>query len=246
MSGALAGRRILIAGGAQGIGRATVARFLAEGARVAVIDRDGAALDGLQVPAAVADITDSAALAAAVTRLAGALGGLDGLVNCAGLDLVAALEQITDEAWDRLIAVNLTGAMKLCRAAVPHLRQAGGGTIVHLSSGAGLVPLRLRSGYAASKAGLQMFSKSLALELADSGIRVNVVCPGAVDTPLLRSSIDPAGDAEAQLRAVRDRYALRRIADPAEIAAAILWLTSGESSYVTGVALAVDGGRTFH
>lgn len=125
MSGALAGRRILIAGGAQGIGRATVARFLAEGARVAVIDRDGAALDGLQVPAAVADITDSAALAAAVTRLAGALGGLDGLVNCAGLDLVAALEQITDEAWDRLIAVNLTGAMKLCRAAVPHLRQAG-------------------------------------------------------------------------------------------------------------------------
>lgn len=91
-----------------------------------------------------------------------------------------------------------------------------------------------------------MFSKSLALELADSGIRVNVVCPGAVDTPLLRSSIDPAGDAEAQLQAVRDRYALRRIADPAEIAAAILWLTSGESSYVTGVALAVDGGRTFH
>ncbi|WBU52854.1 SDR family NAD(P)-dependent oxidoreductase [Paracoccus sp. SCSIO 75233] len=249
MSGSLSGRRIVVAGGAQGIGRATVARFLNEGASVAVIDRDDARPDdpGGTLPYAVADITDSAAIDHALNRLADDLGGLDGLVNCVGLDLLAPLENITDEDWDRLIAVNLTGAMKLCRAALPHLRRSeNGATIVNLSSAAGLVPLKGRSAYAASKAGLQMFSKSLAMELAPDGIRVNTICPGAVDTALFRSSIDAHGDTEAQLESARNRYALNRIASPEEIASAILWLSSAESSYVTGVALAVDGGRSFH
>lgn len=249
MSRALTGRRIIVAGGGQGIGRATVARFLEEGARVAVIDRDAKALQALDpnLPRAIADIADSAAVTQAIDRQATELGGLDGLVNCVGLDLLAPLEKTTDEDWDRLIAVNLTGAMRLCRVALPHLRKSGqGATIVNLSSAAGLVPLMNRSAYAASKAGLQMFSKSLALELGGDGIRVNTICPGAVETALFRSSIDANGDIETQLECVRNRYALHRIANPEEVAAAILWLTSAESSYVTGTALAVDGGRSFH
>jgi NAD(P)-dependent dehydrogenase (short-subunit alcohol dehydrogenase family) len=174
------------------------------------------------------------------------MDGLDGVVNSAGVDLESSLEGMTDAAWDRLIAVNLTGPMKVCRAALPFLKAAGGGTIVNVSSGAGLQPLKFRSAYSASKAGLQMFSKALAMELADAGIRVNVVCPGAVETPLFRSSIAEGDTGEAQLDGVRARYALARIADPDEIAASIAFLSSAEASYVTGAALAVDGGRTFH
>jgi len=136
-----------------------------------------------------------------------------------------------------------------CRRAA--VRRGGGlglrgGTIVNVSSGAGLLPLAHRTAYCASKAGLQMAAKALAIEAAPFGIRVNTVCPGAVETDLFRSGIEAAPDAQAAYEAVRARYALRRIAGPPEIAAAILWLTSTESSYVTGAAIAVDGGRTFH
>lgn len=238
----------MVAGGAQGIGLATVLRLKDQGAQVAVIDLAGPALDALPggVLARAADITDSAALSRAAEEIAAAMGGVDGLVNSAGIDLIAPLSQITDADWDRIIAVNLTGAMKLARAFEPHLAAAERAAIVNLSSGAGLVPLKHRSAYSASKAGLQMFSKSLAMELAGQGIRVNCVCPGAVETPLFRSSLRAGEDEAAQLQAVRSRYALQRFADPDEIAAAILWLLSDEASYVTGVALAVDGGRTFH
>lgn len=238
----------MVAGGAQGIGLATVLRLKDQGAQVAVIDLAGPALDALPggVLARAADITDSAALSRAAEEIAAGMGGVDGLVNSAGIDLIAPLSQITDADWDRIIAVNLTGAMKLARAFEPHLAAAERAAIVNLSSGAGLVPLKHRSAYSASKAGLQMFSKSLAMELAGQGIRVNCVCPGAVETPLFRSSLRAGEDEAAQLQAVRSRYALERIADPDEIAAAILWLLSDEASYVTGVALAVDGGRTFH
>jgi NAD(P)-dependent dehydrogenase (short-subunit alcohol dehydrogenase family) len=193
-----------------------------------------------------ADVTDTASVEKAVAEAAARMDGLDGVVNSAGVDLESSLEGMTDAAWDRLIAVNLTGPMKVCRAALPFLKAAGGGTIVNVSSGAGLQPLKFRSAYSASKAGLQMFSKALAMELADAGIRVNVVCPGAVETPLFRSSIAEGDTGEAQLDGVRARYALARIADPDEIAASIAFLSSAEASYVTGAALAVDGGRTFH
>ena len=248
MSGSFAGRRILVTGGAKGIGRACVARFLAGGARVACLDMDVAALEAMSegVVAIRTDVSDTAAVELAVAQSAAALGGLDGIVNSAGIDLIASLEEMSDAAWDSVMAVNLSGPMKVCRAGVPHLRAAGGGTIVNVSSGAGLQPLKHRSAYSASKAGLQMFSKALAMELADSSIRVNVVCPGAVETPLFRTSLTDGEEGRTQRAAVEARYALARIADPDEIAAAITWLTSPESSYVTGVALAVDGGRTFH
>jgi NAD(P)-dependent dehydrogenase (short-subunit alcohol dehydrogenase family) len=251
MSGALAGRRILVTGGAKGIGLASVTRFQAEGARVAALDKDARALAALRgrvetVHIVEADVADVASVTAAVADGVAALGGLDGLVNAAGIDLVADIEAMQPEDWSRVLAVNLTGPMLVMRAAFPHLRASGGGTIVNVSSGAGLSPLKHRTAYCASKAGLQMASKALAMEAAAFGIRVNTVCPGAVETELFRSGIDAAPDPQAAYEAVRARYALQRVAAPEEIAAAILWLTSAESSYVTGAAIAVDGGRTFH
>ncbi len=248
MTADFTGRRMLVAGGAKGIGKAAALRFLAGGAQVACLDMDEAALAELEpgFVALNADVTDTASVETAIAEVAARLGGLDGIVNSAGVDLQSSLEDMTDAAWERLIAVNLTGPMKVCRAASPFLKAAGGGTIVNVSSGAGLQPLKFRSAYSASKAGLQMFSKSLAMELAEAGIRVNVVCPGAVETPLFRSSIAEGETGDAQLDAVRARYALARIADPDEIAAGIAFLSSAEASYVTGIALAVDGGRTFH
>lgn len=248
MTADFAGRRMLVTGGAKGIGKAAALRFLAGGAQVACLDMDEAALAELEpgFVALNADVADTASVEKAVAEAAARMGGLDGVVNSAGVDLQSSLEDMTDAAWERLIAVNLTGPMKVCRAALPFLKAAGGGTIVNVSSGAGLQPLKFRSAYSASKAGLQMFSKSLAMELAEAGIRVNVVCPGAVETPLFRSSIAEGETGEAQLDAVRARYALARIAEPDEIAAGIAFLSSTEASYVTGVALAVDGGRTFH
>lgn len=253
MSGLLTRRRILVTGGAKGIGLATVQRFVDEGANVVALDRDVAALAMLaQSPAnhpihvATADVTDSVSVATAVTFAADVLGGIDGVVNAAGIDLVADLEAMALADWDRVLAVNLTGPVSVMQAALPHLRAAGGGTIVNVSSGAGLSPLKHRTAYCASKAGLQMASKVVAMEAAAFGVRVNTICPGAVETELFRSSVDHEPDPQAAYEAVRARYALQRIASPDEIAAAILWLTSAESSYVTGTVIAVDGGRTFH
>lgn len=253
MTDVLAGRRILITGGADGIGRATVKRFISEGARVAALDRNESALTALQAehpPPSLcsfnADVADEVAVVASVNAAAVALGGLDGLVNAAGIDLVASIEDMQSDDWNRVLAVNLTGPMFVMRAAYSHLRAAGGGTIVNVSSAAGLSPLMNRTAYCSSKAGLQMASKALAMESAAFGIRVNTVCPGAVETALFRQSVDSQPDPQAAYEAVRERYALRRIASTEEIAAAILWLTSAESSYVTGIAMPVDGGRTFH
>jgi NAD(P)-dependent dehydrogenase (short-subunit alcohol dehydrogenase family) len=253
MSAALAGRRILVTGAAKGIGLSTVELFVREGARVAAIDRDEATLASFSgrfhpsmVHPVVGDVADPASIAAAVQECAAALGGLDGLVNSAGVDLVADIESMALDDWSRVLAVNLTGPMLVMKSAYPHLKAAGGGTIVNVSSGAGLSPLEHRTAYCASKAGLQMASKALSIEAAKFGIRVNTVCPGAVETELFRSTIDAASDPVAALEAVKARYALRRIAEPEEIAAAILWLTSSQSSFVTGTAIAVDGGRTFH
>ena len=257
MTGSFRGRRVLVTGGAKGIGLATLVRLAAEGARVAALDRDAPALESLRARlgqalgrAATVDVADGAAVADAVKASAAALGGLDGVVNAAGVDLYADIEAMASADWERVLAVNLTGPFLVIQAAYPYLKAAGGGTIVNVSSAAGLSPLKNRTAYCASKAGLQMASKALAIEAAPFKIRVNTVCPGAVETELFRSgfasAFPSAPDEQAIRDAVRARYALNRIAEPEEIAAAIVWLSSPESSYVTGVALAVDGGRSFH
>lgn len=239
----LNGRHVLVVGAASGIGRAAARACTEAGARVAVMDR--VACPDKHGAALVADVRDASAIDAAVERAAASIGGLDGVVYCAGIDLDASLAETADEDWNRVLDVNLTGAMRTCRAAVRSF-PSDGGTIVLVASGAGLRPLPRRTAYCAAKGGLVMFAKALALDLAEQKIRVNVLCPGPVDTPMFRASYESAPDPQVALAMIRERYALKRVADADEIAAAALFLTSHASSFITGIALAVDGGRTFH
>jgi NAD(P)-dependent dehydrogenase (short-subunit alcohol dehydrogenase family) len=238
----LSDRRILVTGAASGIGRAIGERFAAEGAKVALLDR-------LPIAGGIAiqcDLLDAGAIAPAVAQAAARMGGLDGVVNCAGADLMRPLEDMTPDEWQKIIGVNLTAPMLVCRAALPAMKAAGRGTIVAVASGAALRPLPNRTAYCAAKAGVVMFCKSLSIELSASNIRVNAICPGIIDTPMWRASWEGAQDPEAERAMILDRYVIKRVGQPREIADAALFLTSDESSYMTGTAIAVDGGRTFH
>ena len=244
-------RRVLVTGAASGIGLAVGRLFGSEGARVAMLDRDAARLKhaAASVKDAVelaCDVTDERQVRETVARAVSGLGGLDGVVNCAGIDLLRPFEEMSTEEWARVLAVDLTGPMLVCHAAVPAMRAGGRGTIVNVASGAGLRPLEHRTAYCTAKAGLVMFGKTLAMDLAPYGIRVNAICPGIIDTPMFRGSWESAADPQAELGRILDRYLIRRTGQPDEIAYAALYLTSDESSFVTGAALAVDGGRTFH
>jgi NAD(P)-dependent dehydrogenase (short-subunit alcohol dehydrogenase family) len=238
----LAGRKILITGGASGIGRATASLFRAEGAAVAVLDRAAGDWEGIF---ASVDVADAASVQQAVRAAENALGGLDGVVNAAGIFSAAGLADTSAALFSRTLAVNLLGTFLVVQAAAPILlASASPATIVNIGSGVGITPTGPGStAYVASKGGVIAMTKALAMELAPS-VRVNVVCPGAVDTPMTQGFLrDAAGVVDP---ALANRYALRRPAAPEEIAAAILFLTSAESSFVTGIALPVDGGRTFH
>lgn len=247
----LKGRRVLVTGAAQGIGRTIAETFHREGARVAMLDRNEALLtEAAQAlrpkgVAVVADVGKEAEVEAAVAAARRDLGGLDGVVNCAGVDLVRPFAETSLADWSTVFNIDLTGPFLVCKAALPALRGQGG-TIVNIASAAGLRPLEHRTAYCAAKAGLVMFSKTLAVDLAADNIRVNVICPGITNTPQFRSEYENAPDPQAELAAIMKLYLIKRVADPSEIAAAALFLTSAESSYVTGAALAVDGGRSFH
>lgn len=243
----LQGRRILITGAGSGIGCAVANLFAEEGARLALFDLN------IEAAAPIAsrsngialqlDISDEDAVGDAVQQAASALGGLDGIVNAAGVIAVGSIEQTDLQTWRRQLEVNMTGPFLICRAALPWLREASGATIVSISSAQAFRPVGASCAYAASKAGVLNFTRALASELAPD-IRANVVCPGIVDTPMVAQVSRSAGRTPATPAA--DDYPLARMAQPEEIARAILFLSSSESSYVTGSALAVDGGRSFH
>ena len=244
----LEGRRIIITGGASGIGRATAELFAREGAKVAVLDQSAEAASEVAKTiggsGVAVDVSDAASVATAVTSAASALGGVDGLVNAAGIFLSANLVSTTPEQFARVVAVNLTGTFLVTQAVAPLLRNAGRGTIVNIGSGVGIVPTGPDStAYVASKGGVIAMTKAIAMELAPD-IRVNVVCPGAVETAMTASFIRDASGAPNP--AIANRYALKRHGAPRELAAAILFLTSDESSFITGTTLPVDGGRTYH
>ncbi len=248
----LQGRRLLVTGAASGIGLAIARFFTREGARVALMDRDAERLRnvadsvGPDAVAVTADVTDAAQVSISVRSAVERLGGLDGVVNSAGIDLVRPFGETTAADWVRVFAVNVNGPVAVCHAALSALRAAGGGTIVNIASAAALRPLERRTAYCASKAALVMFGKTLAIDLAGDNIRVNAICPGIIDTPLFRRSYEQAPDPEEERRRILDRYVIKRVGLPEEIAAAALFLTSAESSYMTGSVMAVDGGRSFH
>lgn len=240
------GKRIIITGAGSGIG-AAAARLLAEaGAELGLVDLVEAETRALgrelNAPAFQADVRDETAVETAINAAVRALGGLDGLVNCAGTATVQTLENTSLTDWRRLVDTNMTGVFLTCRAAIPALRASGKGVIVNLASASGLTPSFAGAAYSASKAGVVMLSKALSRELAPT-IRVNAVCPGAVRTPMFSQMTGEAIDAET---AVGAGYALGRIASPEEIGTAIRFLVGDDSAFITGVALAVDGGRSFH
>jgi NAD(P)-dependent dehydrogenase (short-subunit alcohol dehydrogenase family) len=242
--GRLRGRRILITGGGSGIGRATSGLFVAEGARVVLLDRDIAALADDSVLALTCDVSSEVEVVGSVQKAAEALGGLDGVVNAAGIFHSNTLADTPLDLWQRIMAVNLTGTYLVCREALPLLQEASGATIVNIASGVGLLPTGPGSAaYVASKGGVIALTRALAFEAAPT-IRVNAVCPGATETPMTAGTL--RDDRGAVLTAVAQRYALQRPSSPEELARAILFLTSEESSSITGISLAVDGGRTFH
>lgn len=246
-------KRFLITGAAQGIGLAICERFLAEGASIALIDRNGAQLEkaaaglggGGKVFHFAADVSDEKGISETVTQACDAMVGCDGVVNCAGVDLLKPFEETSRAEWDRTFAVNLTGPFLVCQAALPALKRQGG-AIVNIASAAGLRPLIHRTGYCATKAGLVMFTKALSIDLSAYNIRANVLCPGITDTPQFRSEFENEPDPQAELASIMSMYQIKRIASPHEVAAAALFLASDESSYITGAAIAADGGRSFH
>jgi NAD(P)-dependent dehydrogenase (short-subunit alcohol dehydrogenase family) len=235
----------LITGAARGIGLAVARRFLADGFDVALLDVDGdllaksvSALARPDVTLAVTcDVSDPAAVASAVAKVERRFGRLDVLVNNAGIAVFAPLMETSDADWSRVLAVNLTGPFLCTKAAVPLMRQHGGGAIVNITSISGLRASTLRSAYGSSKAGLAHLTKQLAVELAELGIRVNGVAPGPVDTAMAKAVHSPEIRADYHDAIPLNRYGLEE-----ELAEAIFFLCSDRASYITGQILAVDGG----
>jgi NAD(P)-dependent dehydrogenase (short-subunit alcohol dehydrogenase family) len=242
MPGRMAGRRALITGGASGIGLACARRLVAEGAEVVLLDLSSPAITGAAT--VICDVRDPDAVARAATRAAGLLNGpADVLVSSAGVYRIAPLLDLTPGEWDDVVAVNLRGTFLAGRAVAAALIAAGlPGAIVNISSTAGLVadPSEPSAHYNASKAGVLALTRQMAAEWAPYGIRANAVCPGVIDTPMLRLMDDPAAGA-AYLQADVPQ---RRLGSADEVAAVIVFLASDDASYLTGAAVPVDGGIT--
>jgi NAD(P)-dependent dehydrogenase (short-subunit alcohol dehydrogenase family) len=234
----------LVTGAARGIGLATAKLFLAEGWRVALLDIDAATLKAAVASLAnpkstlmlVCDVSDAKQVAESMDGIAQRFGRLDALVNNAGVAVFATVMDTSDDDWRRVLAVNLTGPFLCTKAAVPLMREHGG-AIVNITSISAVRASTLRSAYGTSKAGLAHLTKQLAVELASSGIRVNAVAPGPVDTAMAKAVHTPEIRADYHDAIPLNRYGLEE-----ELAEAILFLSSDRASYITGQVLAVDGG----
>ena len=248
MTHQFAGKSALITGGGSGIGRASALAFAAEGALVTVAGRTAETLKetvrlveaaGGSARYVVADMTDESQVERAVQAAIADTGRLDLALNNAGYDGEYQLTQdYSTEMLDRMIAINVRGVFLSMKYELRHMVAKGSGSIVNMSSGAGLVGVPGFSGYNATKAAEIAMTKSSALEVASQGIRINAVCPGLVDTPMIASL------PEDQRKSLAEAHPLGRIARADEIADAVVWLCSDKASFVTGIALPVDGGYT--
>lgn len=252
MDAGFTGRVAVVTGAGSGIGRAVAQDLAAQGAKLLLFDRDGAALEATaaQCPGAhpvTGDVTRAEDLACAAAEGLARLGPASFLVTAAGMlgPAVPAIEA-AEEDWDRLFAVNVKGTWLTARAFIPQIRLAGGGAVVTIASTAGLTGSVALPAYSASKGAVVMLSRSLALAHAPEGIRVNCVCPGSIETPMLAATFDAAGDAaaRAQREAIfRARHPLGRFGTAAEVSGAVLYLLGEQSGFVTGISMPVDGGR---
>jgi meso-butanediol dehydrogenase/(S,S)-butanediol dehydrogenase/diacetyl reductase len=247
----LLGKVVLVTGSGMGIGAAIAELCAAEGAHVVAADVDPeaglrtsqriAAASGSAI-SVVCDVARADQVQRAVETTVQTYGGIDVLINNAGISLDGTVLDTAEDDWDRVIAVNLKGVYLCSKYAVPHIVNRGGGAVVNIASVAGLAGLRRGAAYNASKAGVVMLTKNMALDLAPHGIRVNCVCPGATVTPMYEASIARAGDAETVRRNMTLLRPLGRLGEARETAQAVLFLMSDESSYITGTVVVVDGG----
>jgi NAD(P)-dependent dehydrogenase (short-subunit alcohol dehydrogenase family) len=238
------GRVALVTGASSGIGRATATALAREGASVALVALPGDELDAAAAEcggrAIAADVGDPGAVADAFAQA----GPVDAVFNNAGISIVAPIAETTDEQWQRQLRTNLTGSFNVAREAARGMLARGRGAIVNTASELALTGQAGYAAYTATKGGVLAMTRALAAELASAGIRVNAVCPGAVDTPLLRAEFATAPDPDAE-RAENERsIALGRLGAPEDIARVVVFLLSDEAAYVTGSHYVVDGGRT--
>ena len=240
----LEGKGVLVTGGASGIGAATAARFLEEGAKVCVLDRDARARKQIvrQLPALAgalgADVSDLAQVRTAFAEAVRLMGGVDVLINNAGISIRHPFLEITPEEWDSIVAVNLTGVFYVAQTAARHMVERGRGVILHTASTNGVVGYPFYADYNATKAGVIALTKAMALELAPK-VRVNAVAPGYVLTPMQRAEYT-----DEMLEAVNRKIPLRRHAKPEEIAALFAFLASDDASYITGHVYTIDGAES--
>jgi dihydroanticapsin dehydrogenase len=250
MSGRLEGKRVVITGAAANIGKATALLFAAEGASLVVGDideqaqrtADEAAGRGTKATFVRTDVTSSDDMKRLMDAAAEAMGGIDVIVNNAGLQRSGSVTEFTEDDWDALMRVNPRSCFLGAKFGVPHLRRAGGGVIVNTASLAGVKGGPGMTGYSASKGAIVAFTKALAAELAPDRIRVNAICPGWIDTPFNQPAIDFMGGPDRQEEVVQAVVPLGRQGVPEEIATGMVFLASDMSSYMTGQVLIIDGG----
>ncbi len=240
--------RVLITGGASGIGLAAAELFAGSGAQVAILDRESAEGAARRIPEGAvyvcADVTDAPAVVDAVGTAIARLGGLDVLVNNAGVGAQGTLEANDDDEWHRVLDVNVLGLVRVTRAALPALRLSDRAAIVNTSSIAATAGIPERALYSASKGAVAALTRAMAADLVRDGIRVNAVNPGTADTPWIGRLLDASDDPAAERLALERRQPHGRLVTAAEVAHAILYLAASTSGSTTGTSLAVDGGMS--
>jgi 3-oxoacyl-[acyl-carrier protein] reductase len=249
----LANKRAVVTGASSGIGQGIALAFAREGASVTVWGRDRErtqatcatiADQGGAAHAALGDVSDPGTVDGVIDDAATAMGGIDVVVNCAGigeLDGWVPVHEHSLEAWERTLAVNVTGPFLIAKAAIPHMLAAGGGAFLHISSVCSITVWAGDSAYSVSKAGLNMLSDHIAVEYGDRGIRSNTLCPGEILTPMHETAASASADAREWERKVLSRHPIGRFGEVAEVAEAAVFLCSDESRFLTGANVPIDG-----
>ena len=246
----LSGKVAIVTGGDSGIGKAISELFAAEGASVVIADiSDGGTADSISKKGGRAmhvktDVRDEKQVKRLVARTKRRFGGIDILCNNAGIELLKPMTRTTEEEWDKVMQTNLKGVFLASKHVIPEMLERGGGTIVNTASQLGLVGLENFTAYCASKGGVVLLTKSMAIEYARQNIRVNCICPGPVQTPMLERELLTEPDPDAARKMWVGRQPIGRLGQPQEIAQAALFLASERSSFVVGHALVIDGGYT--